>query len=215
MAFVLARLAEMYGTPVWQPRRDGTSELVLTILSQHTSDLNAERAFDALRRRFPTWSAVQEADPAEVAEAIRGGGLAEQKTPRIQGALRHIKAARGDHDLDFLAALPPLEARAWLTGIVGIGPKTASVVLLFCYGLPLMPIDTHVERVSRRVGLISPDVDVVAAHDHLLRDIPPDRVLEAHVNLITHGRQTCHARRPACDRCLIATRCRYVDPRAA
>jgi len=215
IAFVLDRLAEMYGTPTWQPRRDGTSELVLTILSQHTSDLNAERAFLELRRRFPTWAAVEAADPAALASAIRGGGLAGQKAPRIREALTAIREARGDYELDFLASWPALEARDWLTRIPGIGPKTASVVLLFCYGLPLMPIDTHVERVSRRIGLIRPAADVVRAHDELLPDLPATRVFEAHVNLITHGRRTCHARRPACDRCLVAARCRYVDPRAA
>lgn len=215
MAFVLERLADMYGTPAWQPRRDGTSELVLTILSQHTSDTNAERAFAELRRRLPTWEAVEAADPADVAEAIRSGGLALQKAPRIRDALTAIREARGDYDLDFLAGWPALEARDWLTRIPGIGPKTASVVLLFCYGLPLMPIDTHVERVSRRIGLIRPAADIVGAHDDLLRDIPAELVYEAHVNLITHGRRTCHARRPACDRCLVAPRCRYVDPRAA
>lgn len=215
MAFVLDRLAEAYGAPTWQPRRDGTSELVLTILSQHTSDLNAERAFDALRRRFPTWGAVEAADPADLAAAIRGGGLAAQKAPRIRAALAAIREARGDYDLDFLASWPALEARDWLTRIPGIGRKTASVVLLFCYGLPLMPIDTHVERVSRRIGLIRPAADVDRAHDELLADIPAGRVYEAHVNLITHGRRTCHARRPACDRCPVAPRCRYVDPRAA
>lgn len=215
MGFVLEHLAVMYGTPTWQPRRDGTSELVLTILSQHTSDTNAERAFDELRGCFPTWGATEAADPADLAEAIRSGGLAAQKAPRIREALTAIREARGDYDLDFLASWPALEAREWLTRIPGIGPKTASVVLLFCYGLALMPIDTHVERVSRRIGLIRPAVDVVRAHDDLLRDIPAARVYEAHVNLITHGRRTCRARRPACDRCLVAPRCRYVDPRAA
>ena len=126
-----------------------------------------------------------------------------------------IFEARGDYDLDFLATWPALEARDWLTRIPGIGPKTASVVLLFCYGLPLMPIDTHVERVSRRIGLIRPAADVVRSHDDVLRDIPAARVYEAHVNLITHGRRTCHARHPACERCPVAPRCRYVDPRAA
>jgi endonuclease III len=215
MPYVLDRLAEMYGRPSWRSRRDGTAELILTILSQHTSDINAERAFAELRQRFPTWAAVEAADPADLAGAIRSGGLAAQKAPRIRQALAAIREARGDYDLAFLADWPALEARAWLTRIPGIGPKTASVVLLFCYGLPLMPIDTHVERVSRRIGLIRPAVAVVAAHDDLLRDIPAERVYEAHVNLITHGRRTCHARRPACDQCLVAPRCRYVDPRAA
>ncbi|MGZ3641183.1 MAG: endonuclease III domain-containing protein [Candidatus Limnocylindrales bacterium] len=211
---MLERLAAMYGVPAWQARRDGISELVLTILSQYTSDLNAERAFDELRRRFPTWDGVERADPEALVEAIRTGGLADQKAPRIQAALRAVREARGDYDLDFLAQLPPLEARAWLTRIPGIGPKTASVVLLFCYGLPLMPIDTHVERVSRRIGLLAPRQGLVPAHDTILEVLPTERIFEAHVNFITHGRRTCHAQRPACGRCLVAPRCRYLDPRA-
>ncbi|MGZ3587750.1 MAG: endonuclease III domain-containing protein [Candidatus Limnocylindrales bacterium] len=211
---MLERLAAMYGVPAWQARRDGISELVLTILSQNTSDLNAERAFDELRRRFPTWDGVERADPEALVEAIRTGGLADQKAPRIQAALRAVREARGDYDLDFLAQLPPLEARAWLTRIPGIGPKTASVVLLFCYGLPLMPIDTHVERVSRRIGLLAPRQGLVPAHDTILEVLPTERIFEAHVNFITHGRRTCHAQRPACGRCLVAPRCRYLDPRA-
>lgn len=214
MGFVLDRLGEMYGVPAWEPRREPVAELVLTILSQNTSDLNAERAFDELRRRFPAWAAVESAPPGELIEAIRAGGLAYQKGPRIQMALRRVREARGAYDLDFLAALPPLEARAWLTAIPGIGPKTASVVLLFCFGLPLMPIDTHVERVGRRIGLIRREDSLSAAHDRILRDLPPERVFEAHVNLITHGRRTCHARNPECGRCLVAPRCRFIDPRA-
>ena len=211
---MLERLEAMYGVPDWQPRRDGISELVLTILSQNTSDLNAERAFDELRRRFPTWDGVERADPEALVEAIRIGGLAYQKAPRIQAALRAVREAQADYDLDFLTQLPPLEARAWLTRIPGIGPKTASVVLLFCYGLPLMPIDTHVERVSRRIGLLAPRQGLVPAHDTMLEVLPRERIFEAHVNLITHGRRTCHAQRPACGRCLVAPRCRYLDPRA-
>ena len=214
VAFVLEALAGMYGTPRWEPRRDGTSELVLTILSQNTSDANAERAFDELRRRFPNWAAVEQADPEALVEAIRSGGLAYQKAPRIQAALHAVREERGDYGLDFLAALPPLEARAWLTRIPGIGAKTASVVLLFCYDLPLLPIDTHVERVSRRIGLLGPREALGPAHDALLQRVPRERIYEAHVNLITHGRRTCHARRPACGRCAVAPRCRYVDPRA-
>jgi len=110
--------------------------------------------------------------------------------------------------------MAPLEARAWLTRIPGIGAKTASVVLLFCYDLPLLPIDTHVERVCRRIGLLGPREPLGPAHDVLLERVPRERLYEAHVNLITHGRRTCHARRPACDRCAVAPRCRYLDPRA-
>ncbi|HEX5465247.1 MAG TPA: endonuclease III [Candidatus Limnocylindrales bacterium] len=214
MPFVLEALAAMYGRPHWEPRPDPVAQLVVTILSQNTSDLNADRAFAALKARYPSWAEVEDAPIDELVDTIRGGGLAPQKAPRIQATLRHIRERRGGYELDFLAHLPPLEARAWLTAIPGVGPKTAAVVLLFCFGLPLMPIDTHVERVTRRIGILRPQDGLVAAHDRILGDIAPQQVFEAHVNLITHGRRTCHPRNPACDRCLIAPRCRYVDPHA-
>jgi endonuclease-3 len=214
LAFVLDGLAGAYGRPIWSRRRDPVAELVITILSQHTSDLNAERAFRELIRRFPDWAAVEAAPMERLERAIVSGGLAYQKAPRIKAALAHLRERGGGYSLDFLAALPPLEARAWLTEIPGVGPKTASVVLLFSYGLPLMPVDTHVERVSRRIGLIRPESSVVDAHQDFLEMLPADRVYEAHVNLITHGRRTCTARQPACYRCPVAARCRYLDPRA-
>lgn len=237
--FVLAAVNDAYGRPVWERRLDPTSELVLTILSQNSADLNAERAFESLRRAYPSdrpaerhlpgngwggvgldeapppdWIAVEEAPLPELVEAIRPGGLAAQKAPRIQAALRTIRAERGSHSLEFLAALPPLEARAWLTRIDGVGKKTASVLLLFCFGTPLMPVDRHVERVANRIGLIPPKAGADAAHDLFLALLAPDEMYEAHVGLIRHGRKTCHARRPACDRCPIAPRCRFVDRKA-
>ena len=150
----------------------------------------------------------------ELVEAIRPGGLAQQKAPRIQAALRTLRETRGDHSLEFLGDLPALEARDWLTAIGGIGRKTASVVLLFSFGTPLMPVDRHVERVSKRIGLIPAKATADDAHELYLAMLEPEQVYEMHVNLITHGRQTCHARNPACGRCPIAPRCRYVDPKA-
>ncbi len=249
VADVLDRLVVVHGRPVWEPRLDGTSELVLTILSQNTSDLNSERAFQALRAQYPSevgpvevhrvavpggderapdgwggvgmdpgrppdWWAVESAPLPELVETIRSGGLAEQKAPRIQSALRTIREERGDHRLDFLADLPAREARDWLTRIPGIGPKTASVVLLFCYGTPLMPVDTHVERVSKRIGLLPADASLELAHEAWLRLVPEDRAYEAHVNLITHGRRICDARRPRCGLCPVAERCRFLDRKA-
>jgi endonuclease-3 len=242
---VLEGLADRYGRPTWQRVHDPTSELVLTILSQNSADVNAEQAFESLRRAFPSsaggpaggpaparvnrpgwggsglevaqppdWSSVEAAPVPALVEAIRPGGLAQQKAPRIQAALRALREARGDHSLEFLGELPALEARAWLTGIAGIGRKTASVVLLFGFGHPLMPVDRHVERVSRRIGLIPPKASADEAHELFLAIVPPDAMYRAHVNLITHGRRTCHARRPACDACPVAARCRYLDRRA-
>ncbi|MDQ3554341.1 MAG: endonuclease III [Chloroflexota bacterium] len=236
-----AAMRDMYGVPVWQRVHDPTSELVLTILSQNSADINAEKAFDALRAHFPSqpsatepakvnrpgwggagieggappdWSAVEQAPVEELVDAIRPGGLAPQKAPRIQASLRALREARGDYSLEFLGDLPPMEAVAWLTAIAGIGRKTASVVLLFCFETPLMPVDRHVERVAKRIGLLPPKADLLLSHDVFLHLLEPDQMHEGHVNLITHGRQTCHARKPACHRCAIAPRCRYVDRKA-
>jgi endonuclease-3 len=239
VADVLEGLASIYGRPAWQRNRGPTSQLVLTILSQNSADTNAERAFESLRRAFPSsepaesheaghgwggaglleapppdWLAVEQAPLAKLVEAIRPGGLAQQKAPRIQGALRLIRAERGDHSLEFLGEMPGLEARDWLTRIDGVGRKTASVLLLFSFGTPLMPVDRHVERVGWRVGLIPPTANADDAHELYLAMLEPDQMYEAHVNLITHGRQICHARKPECGRCRLAPRCRYVDRKA-
>lgn len=236
---VLAGLREAHGNPAWERRLDPTSELVLTILSQNSADLNAERAFESLRLAFPSdrpaerhlpgqgwggaglteapppdWAAVESAPLPLLVEAIRPGGLAQVKAPRIQATLRFIREERGDHSLEFLADLPPLEARDWLTRINGVGKKTASVLLSFCFDMPLMAVDRHVERVSHRIGLIPPKATADEAHDLYLAMLRPEQVFEAHVNLIRHGRDICHARRPACDRCPIRPRCRFVDPKA-
>jgi endonuclease III len=236
---VLDGLASNYGRPAWRRYREPTSQLVLTILSQNSADTNAERAFESLRRAFPSaepdethwaaagwggaglaigappdWVAVEQALLPELVEAIRPGGLAMVKAPRIQAALRLIRAERGDHSLEFLGDMPAREARDWLTAIDGIGRKTASVLLLFSFGMPLMPVDRHVERVSLRVGLIPPKTTADEAHELYLAMLEPDQVYEAHVNLITHGRQLCHARKPDCGHCPIAPRCRYVDRKA-
>ena len=237
--YVLDGLAGAYGRPTWERRLDPTSELVLTILSQNSADINAERAFESLRVAFPSsapverhrpghgwggaglteapppdWLAVETAPLEDLVDAIRPGGLAQQKAPRIQAALRHIREEHGDHSLEFLGSMPALDAREWLTGIDGIGRKTASVLLLFSFGMPLMPVDRHVERVSQRIGLISAKTSADEAHEMFLALLEPDQMYEAHVNFITHGRLTCHARRPECFRCPVAARCRYVDPKA-
>ncbi len=236
---VLDGLASLYGRPAWGRRLGPTSELILTILTQNSADTNAERAFESLRQAFPSnqpveaheaghgwgglglppgvppdWLAVEQAPVAELVEAIRSGGLAQQKAPRIQAALRLIRAERGDHSLEFLGEMPALEARDWLTRIDGVGRKTASVLLLFSFGTPLMPVDRHVERVGWRVGLIPQKASADDAHELYLAMLEPDQMYEAHVNLITHGRQVCHARNPECGRCPLAPRCRYVDRKA-
>lgn len=162
----------------------------------------------------PDWARVEAAPIGDLVEAIRSGGLAPQKAPRIQASLQAIREARGDYSLEFLGGLSAREARDWLTAIPGIGRKTASVVLLFCFGTPLMPVDRHVERVSKRIGLLPPKASADDAHELFLAMLEPDQMYEAHVNLITHGRQVCHAQRPAHDRCPIAARCRFIHPKA-
>ena len=200
-------LAARYGKPERRARLDGVSELVWTILSQHTSDLNAERAFAALSDRYPTWEAALSAPEADLVETIRGGGLARQKAPRIQQALRSVRDRAGGFDIGFLAHLPLEEAKAWLREIPGVGPKTAGVVLSFAMDQPAMAVDTHVHRVAKRLALIGPKVTADAAHDVLERAVAPERTLHLHIYLITHGRRVCKARRPLCAACPLAERC--------
>ena len=238
--FVLERLAGHYGRPTWERQLDPTSELILTILTQNSADTNAEVAFERLREAYPSgleteihrpgagwggeglseapppdWAAVELAPLPELTDVIRPGGLANLKAPRIQATLRRIREDRGDYSLEFLADVNELEARAWLTSIDGIGKKTASILLLFCFGQPLFPIDRHVERVARRVGLLPPKATLDAAHDLFLGLLEPGQMYEGHVNLIQHCRKLCHARRPDCAHCPIRPRCRYVDPKAS
>ena len=216
-ATVLQRLEAQQGRATWKPRYDPTSELVFTILSQHTSDLNAERAFLSLRERLPAWEQVAAADPESVVEAVSVAGLGNQKGPRIQAALHHIQGLRGDLDLTFLGGLPLDEAKAWLRAIPGVGPKTAAVVLAFALGMPALPVDTHVHRVTQRLGLIGRRVSADQAHDVLEALVPPRDVFSFHVALITHGRQVCKAQRPRCGECVLREECpsRDLQPKTA
>jgi endonuclease-3 len=200
-------LAGAYGRLSRAPRQDGTSELVETILSQHTSDTNSERAFAALVDRFPTWQAVVDAPAWELMDVIRTGGLARQKAPRIQQALRSIHERTGGYDIAFIGGLPLQEAKAWLQELPGVGPKTAGIVLSFAMGMPAMAVDTHVHRVTRRLALIGPKVTADEAHGLLEGSIAPERVMNFHMYLIAHGRQVCKALRPQCEACVLAPRC--------
>ena len=200
-------LRRRYGQPVRFNQRPPVDELINTILSQHTSDINTERAFLSLRRRFPSWQQVLDAPTGQVAEAIRSGGLALQKAPRIQQALREIQERTGGFDLEFLADEPLNEARDWLTTLDGVGPKTASCVLLFSLRRPALPVDTHVHRVALRLGLVSPRTTAERAQALLESQIAPDDRYDAHLLLIKHGRETCVARNPRCHVCVLALRC--------
>ena len=212
MAVLLDRLGERYDHPSWSaPRLDATAELVLTILSQNTSDTNSARAFDRLRATYATWDAVLAAPTDELVEVIRPGGLANIKAPRIQSVLAEVREATADapFDLSFLASLPLAEAKAWLGGLPGIGPKTAAIVLLFAFGRPALPVDTHVFRVATRLGLLPSRTNVVQAHDILEEALQPAEIYPFHVELIRHGREVCHAQRPACGACPLSDVCVY------
>ena len=207
------RLLEFYGQPTWRNPLPALDELVSTILSQNTNDINRDRAFDSLRRRFPTWEAVREADPEAIVDAVRVAGLGNQKGPRIQAVLKAITAERGGLDLSFLESLPLDEAHSWLTGFKGVGPKTAAIVLLFSLGRPAFPVDTHIYRVSGRLGLRPEKMTVEEAHPHLEKLFPPETYYAAHLNIIRLGREICNARKPDCGNCPLQELCDY--PRQA
>lgn len=206
---VHTRLAGVYGEPRWRAHLDPISELVSTILSQNTNDINRDRAFGRLRDRFPTWEAVRLADEDAVKEAIAIAGLANHKGPAILRALNHVHREQGDLSLEFLRDLSVEEAKAWLTAIKGVGPKTAAIVLLFSLGMPAFPVDTHVHRVTGRLGLIGPRVSREQAHV-VLEDLLPHELYYAfHLNVIRHGREVCAARAPRCEVCVLADICPY------
>ncbi len=201
-------LARQYGPFTWEPRYDAASELVFTILSQHTSDINSERAFLNLMATYGSVQAVADADVADIEVAIRSAGLSKTKAPRIKQALDLVRERVGSFDLTFLAEMPLSEAKAWLKDLPGIGPKTAAIILCFSLGLPAMPVDTHIYRVSQRLGLISPKVNVDRAHDLLAPMVAPEEVFAFHLYLINHGRKVCKALRPRCSECILAWGCK-------
>lgn len=209
---IIARLDEAYGVPEWRPHHDPTSELVLTILSQNTSDANSGRAFVRLLERFRSWEDVMTAPLPELIETIQPGGLGPTKAPRIQAALHDIKERTGGFELDFLREMPLDDARAWLRTLHGVGPKTAACVLMFALGRPAMPVDTHVFRVAGRLALIPERQGKAAmtaekAHDLLERIVPEAGFYEFHLGLIKHGRRTCTSQRPKCPECVLNDLC--------
>lgn len=207
---VVALLDDAYGRPRLAPRYAPLDELVFTILSQNTADVNTERTFAALKRRFPSWELVRDAPVAEIEAAIRLGGLAHTKAPRIKAVLKALSADHGPPDLEVLGGLGDAEAARLLTSLPGVGPKTAACVLLFALGRPVMPVDTHVYRVARRLGLIPPTMGVEQAHAVLTEMAggdDPEQVYAAHVGMVHLGRRVCHARRPQCGACPLAAVC--------
>ena len=206
-------LLAAYGSPEWREPLPAVDELVSTILSQNTNDNNRDRAFAGLRRALPTWEMVRDAPTDAVIEAIRPAGLANQKGPRIQETLRSITAQRGSLDLSFLADLPVPEARQWLMQFKGVGPKTAAIVLLFSLGKPAFPVDTHIYRVSGRIGLRPEKMSVEDAHQHLEGLFPQEAYNPVHLNLIRLGREICQARKANCPACPVIHLCDYGNKR--
>ena len=211
IARIYEKLVATYGIPPWEPDGDALGELVATILSQHTSDINSERAYRQLRATFATWEQVRDAPVDDVVEAIRSGGLAQQKAQRIQQILRLLteRLDSAPLTLDVLTDMPLADALRWLRELPGVGPKTAACVMLFSLGKPAFPVDTHVWRVTKRIGLLGPRETAEQAHETLQALIPPEWRHTMHINLIQHGRQICYARNPACFRCPISSECRY------
>lgn len=203
-------LLHFYGEPVWRNPLPPVDELVSTILSQNTNDVNRDKAFDALVARFKTWEAVRDAPPEAVMECIRPAGLANQKGPRIQQVLREITAERGSLDLAFLSDLPLEAARAWLTRFKGVGPKTAAIVLCFSLVRPAFPVDTHVYRVTGRLGLRPEKMSVEDAHPYFESLLPPETYYAAHLNIIRLGRELCNARKPNCLPCPLRAQCNFA-----
>lgn len=204
---ILRLLRQEYGERVWKAGQEPVFVLVQTVLSQNTSDANSHRAFESLLAAFADWESVAAADTEAVAKAIRQGGLADIKAGRIQYMLRQIEERRGSLDLSFLKGLPLPDARSWLRSLPGVGPKTASCVLLFSLGMPALPVDTHVFRVAGRLGLIDSKATPEKAHNMLEAMVPSHDVYAFHLYLIEHGRRVCKAQRPRCSVCVLLSLC--------
>lgn len=214
LSFCLRALAGAYGAkraPARRSRPPALDELILTVLSQNTNDRNRDRAYRSLRQRFPGWEDVLAAPTPAIVAAIRVGGLAEQKARRIQALLTRVKETDGSLSLERLCAMPQEEARNYLLSFKGVGDKTAACVLLFSCGRPVFPVDTHILRVSQRLGLIPEKASAKQAHELLDARVPDDRKYEFHLNLIAHGRAVCHARKPECTVCCLKSKCRYFQ----
>ncbi len=208
------RLRLVYGIPVLRPHGDGLAELILTVLSQSTNDRNRDVAYFGLRERFPTWEAVRDAPVDEVEQAIRRGGISKVKSSRIKAILAAVTDGEPDPgglSLDWLPGQTVREAQAYLCSLPGVGRKTAACVLLFAYGMRDVPVDTHVSRVGTRLGLFREGASFVQLHDAMLALTPVGQEWELHLNLLRHGRRTCHARRPQCGACALFSMCPSAD----
>lgn len=207
-------LMRVYGDRLWRRRAEPIDELVATVLSQHTNDLNRDRAFAQLKRRFPTWEQVLNAPVRSIAAAIKPAGLSNQKAPRIKAILKEIaKANGGKLSLDFLGDLPVAEALGWLKNLPGVGPKTAACVLLFSFGKPVFPVDTHIYRISKRLGWLDEKVGEAKANELLDKVVPDEIKYRLHLNMIAHGRKICKPQNPRCRECVLNHLCEYAGQR--
>ena len=204
---IIELLQKEYGSIKWRSGTDPLSELIRTILSQNTSDHNSWRAFDSLLAKFGSWEAVAEGSVEDITEAIKLGGLAKVKAPRIKQILQQIQSQRGSLDLRFLKKMPVAKAKEWLQSLPGVGPKTAACVLLFSLGKPVLPVDTHIHRVAKRLGLIDSKVSAEKAHEILGEMVPARDVYQFHIHMIEHGRRVCKAQRPRCRECVLLKVC--------
>lgn len=210
-SLVYERLLTLFGQPEWRDPMPAVDELVCTILSQNTNDINRDKAFQALKGRYPSWEAVRDADPAELQYVIRIAGLANQKGPNIQAALRDITAERGEIDLDWLKGMDAESARQWLVNLRGVGPKTAAIVMVFALGMPAFPVDTHIYRVTGRIGLRPKELDITKTHTYMEQIADPADFGTLHLNLIDLGREICQARKPKCPICPVRDLCQYEN----
>lgn len=205
------RLIEFYGYPEWRNPLPPLDELVSTILSQNTNDVNRDKAFFALKKRYPDWQHVRDAPEEEIIDTIRVAGLANQKGPRIQKVLRQITEINGELDLSFLESYSPQDAKEWLMQFKGIGPKTAAIVLQFSLGLPAFPVDTHIYRITGRIGLRPEKMSADKTHPFMESLLPQKTYYPAHLNIIRLGREVCQARKPRCSECPLNDICKYRE----
>lgn len=206
---VFERLGKEYGVPAWRRAGPAVDVLIHTILSQNTNDRNSGEGFRRLKATFADWGAVERAHWRTVAAAIRLSGLANIKSRRIQKTLKRIREERGTYSIEFLKRRPMESARDYLEAIPGVGPKTAACVLVFSFGMPAFPVDTHIHRVTQRLGLIGPKVGAADAHEVLQALVPAKWIYPFHMLVIRHGREVCRARKPECERCTLRTLCKY------
>jgi endonuclease-3 len=209
--YIIQNLKAVYGVPECERGLDPLDVLIQTILSQSTTNVNSDRAFESLKQRFPTWEQARRARAASIEAAIRSGGLARQKSVRIKMLLNEIYERRGSLDLSFLSSAPLEEAMQFLASFKGVGPKTVACTLLFACNRPIFPIDTHIFRIGRRVGLIPEKCSDQEAHRMMTAMIPEGRFYEVHINMIRHGRKVCRPQQPLCEQCCLIDYCLYYE----